>query len=118
MVLVACGGDESSSAGGATSNVSGGDTGGAIHGVHGSVEGPDGKPIAGAFMQPKSLDDPANAIPEIAVLSGEDGRYEWSLTPGEYSITASKDGYKSRTQRTRVAVGGLAKLDFTLEREP
>lgn len=48
-----------------------------------------GKPIPDALVQPMSLD--GHPVPEIAVLSGPDGRYEWKLRPGRYSMTASKD---------------------------
>src|SRR5262245_28750109 len=51
-------------------------------GVEGRITDFDEKPIAGAFIQPRSLDEPKNPIPELAAFSNNDGWYRWSLRPG------------------------------------
>jgi hypothetical protein len=74
------------------------------------------KPLAGVSVQPRSLDQPATAIPEMAVVSMDDGRYEWSLRPGEYEITFTLDGYPPATRRITVRPREATRLDVQLER--
>ncbi len=86
-------------------------------GVSGRVTGPDNRPVEGAFIQPRSLDDPSPPIPEIAILSGDDGRYSWPLLPGDYEITVTARGYAGAAKTTTVKAGQVTPLDFHLERE-
>jgi hypothetical protein len=66
-------------------------------------------------VQPRSLDQPAAAIPEMAVVSTDDGHYEWSLRPGEYEMTFSLEGYRPATRRATVHPGEATRLDVELE---
>jgi hypothetical protein len=91
---------------------------GSREGVEGRVTAPDGKPVPGAFVQAESLDEPAPPIPEIAVLTGEDGRYLWPLSPGRYRITVSADGYQPTAGTATVEAGRLATLNLALPRSP
>src|SRR5262245_18120616 len=47
--------------------------------VTGRVTGAGGAPVAGAAVLPRSLDDPAKAIPEMLVSTDADGAYQWTL---------------------------------------
>lgn len=58
--------------------------------VTGTVVDDAGRPVEGALVQPRSVDDPPLPVPELAVLSGPDGRYEWRLAAGRYEFTAVK----------------------------
>jgi hypothetical protein len=84
-------------------------------GVEGRVTRPDGEPIVGAFVQARSLDDPAPPIPEIAIVTDEDGRYAWPLEPGRYQISVSSDGYRSARKSVSFRAGEVKTLDFVLQ---
>jgi hypothetical protein len=88
---------------------------GQLQGLRGTITGPNGRRIAGALVTPQSVDVPAKAVPELAVLSDDDGRYEWTLDPGKYEITVSADGYQTQTKNVTVEPGDAAPLDFVLQ---
>jgi len=97
---------------------SGNDATVAGRGVSDGVEGrvtAAGRPLAGVSVQPRSLDEPAPAIPEMAVVSEDDGQYHWSLRPGEYEITFVLDGYQPATRKVTVRSGEATRLDVELE---
>lgn len=50
----------------------------------------DGTPASGYLIVPTSLAEPSVAIPEMALLSDERGRFEWPLPPGTYRLTATR----------------------------
>ena len=87
-------------------------------GVKGRVTTARGRPIKDAFIQPASLDEPGKPIPELAIVTDEDGRYEWRLFPGDYMISVSADGYKTASKKVTVEADQAATLDFTLKRAP
>lgn len=101
------------------SNKSGGPSASGIReGVKGRVTASDGRPIADAFIEPKSLDEPAQAVPELAVTTDENGRYEWRLLPGDYLISVSAEGYQAASKKVTVEAQRAVTLDFKLERAP
>jgi hypothetical protein len=83
--------------------------------VRGRVTRVDGSPVADALITPRALDVPSPPIPDLAVVTGRDGRYEWRLTPGHYEITVSADGYRLSTKQVTVTRARVTTLDFTLE---
>ena len=85
-------------------------------GAAGLVVNDAGAPLAGAFLQPRPLDAPHPPIPEIAILSGEDGRFQCPLPPGNYEITVVLEGYESVTRRVNVLPGDIVALDLVLKR--
>lgn len=85
-------------------------------GVEGRVTDTQGRPIAGALVVPKSLDEPSPPIPEIAVVSDEEGRYAWRLPPGRYQISVSAEGYRGAVKEAVVRAAQVTRLDFALER--
>jgi carboxypeptidase family protein len=87
---------------------------GISQGVEGRLTDPGQKPLAGVSVQPRSLDEPATAIPEMAVVSMDDGRYEWSLRPGEYEIAFALEGYQPATRRVTVRPRQVTRLDVEL----
>lgn len=56
--------------------------------VYGIVRTPDGQPAVGVVVSATSLDEPARAIPELAVVTDDQGTYEWPLRPGRYRLSA------------------------------
>jgi len=84
-------------------------------GIEGTVTSADGKPLAGVFIQAESLDEPAARIPELAISTGEDGRYLWPLSPGRYRISASLEGHPSANGTATVEAGRRTTLDLTLQ---
>jgi len=88
LVLGGCGGEAGTSSADGRSPVAPSDR----VAITGTVVDDAGHPVEGALVQPKSVDDPPRPVPELAVISGPDGRYEWNLPAGRYEFTATKDG--------------------------
>jgi Carboxypeptidase regulatory-like domain len=76
-----------------------------------------GNPIAGVLVMPESTANPPQAIPEIAVLTDEQGRYQWTLSPGPYKFTFTREGYAPITQTIVIKPDQPAKLDVTLQKQ-
>lgn len=83
--------------------------------VQGRVTNAAGQPVAGVLVVPQSTDSPAQPIPEIAVLTDEQGRYQWSLPPGGYTLSFNAEGYTSAAQPVTVVTGQTTTLDVTLQ---
>lgn len=72
--------------------------------IRGLVTYPDGALVPKALVSVTGLD--GQAVPEIAVFTGEDGMYEWpTLTPGRYAVRVSVPGTAS-VGSTNVTVSG------------
>lgn len=84
-------------------------------GIEGRVTAADGTPVAGAFVQAESLDEPAQRIPELAINTDDDGHYLWPLAPGRYRISVSVEGREPASQTATVEPGKLTTLSFTLK---
>jgi hypothetical protein len=87
-------------------------------GVAGRIMDDGGRPIAGALVQPRSLDENSPPIPEIAVFSDPNGRYAWRLFPGRYELVVSAAGYQTAAAPATVNRGQVTTLDLTLQRLP
>jgi carboxypeptidase family protein len=82
--------------------------------VVGTVTTGDGQPAVGVAVLPASIDEPAQAVPEIGVLTGPAGRYEWRLHPGAYELGFYLDGEVRGTAPVAVTAGETSTVDFTL----
>ena len=76
----------------------------------------DGKPIAGATIDARSLDQSGPPIPERGVQSKPDGLYHWPLNPGAYELTAKAEGYAPMTTQVTVEPKRLTISNFALDR--
>jgi len=83
-------------------------------GLMGRVLTPSGKPVAYAAVLVQSLDNPAPAVPGLAVTTGADGRYFWPLPPGHWEITVAAPGGAQQRKTVTVGKSKSAILDFTL----
>jgi hypothetical protein len=54
--------------------------------VTGRILAADGTPVTGVVVTPRSLDVPAQPVPEMAVVTDARGAYTWSLAPGRYEL--------------------------------
>ncbi|WP_166790399.1 carboxypeptidase regulatory-like domain-containing protein [Cryobacterium tagatosivorans] len=54
--------------------------------ISGTVSGADGRPRADCAIVVGVIT--GGPVPEIALLSGSDGSYAWTLPAGEYTVTA------------------------------
>ncbi|HEX6288862.1 MAG TPA: carboxypeptidase regulatory-like domain-containing protein [Herpetosiphonaceae bacterium] len=86
-------------------------------GVEGRVLDASGNPVVGAVVVPQSHDSPPHAIPELAVLTSGDGRYQWPLPPGRYTFTVHHDAYAPTTSElVTVTQGQPITLDITVRK--
>ena len=85
-----------------------------FEGVTGRVTTMDGRPIVEAGIHAKSLDEPSNPIPEIAIVTNEEGRYKWPLVAGKYEISVFIDNRQSASQVVTVNQGQTATLNFEI----
>lgn len=112
-------GIETPAPGGLDAPVSGapGDQGapGAGSGMRGTVTDSAGAPVAGVLVMPQSTDTPPQAVPEVAVMTDEQGRYQWSLVPGGYTVRFSAEGYTPATEAV-VIQQAITTLDVTLQK--
>jgi hypothetical protein len=89
-------------------------TAGRGEGVEGLVTAA-GRPVEGLLVTAASLDAPTKPIPELAVLTGADGRYFWPLSPGRYRLSVSPEGLRPASGTATVEAGRRATLNFTLD---
>ncbi|QOC93365.1 carboxypeptidase-like regulatory domain-containing protein [Micromonospora craniellae] len=82
--------------------------------VTGTATTAAGDPVRGAAVLVEALDDPAPAIGEIGVLTGDTGRYEWRLPPGRYEIVVDTGDRMSEPQAATVTAGAVTTLDVVL----
>ncbi|MFD0200747.1 MULTISPECIES: carboxypeptidase-like regulatory domain-containing protein [Saccharothrix] len=82
--------------------------------VTGVVTDSAGLPVSDALVQPRSLDTPPHPVPELAVLSDQQGRYTWHLTPGRYEFTATKDNRTGPPVEAAAEAGRTDELDLRL----
>ncbi len=84
--------------------------------VTGRVVDQAGRPVVDAVVMPQSNDTPPHPIPEIAVMTNADGRYQWSLPPGQYTFTVHHERYAVTTSaRVTVTQGQATTLDITAQ---
>jgi len=88
---------------------------GAITEVVGTITDMDGNPLAEVGI---AVTEGTAPTPEILMLSGEDGKYTWTLPAGTFILMARKDGYKELSQEVVVVEGETTQLDFVLEKLP
>lgn len=88
-----------------------------IEGIVGRVTMADGQAIADAMVHPQSMDEPRNPIPEMVILTDEDGRFQWRLFPGQYTVTIVVDGYKTASKTIETKPRQAVELNFVLNPE-
>ncbi len=84
--------------------------------VQGRVTTADGQPLAGVLVAPQSNAVPPEPLPEIAIWTDAQGAYWWSLPPGPYTLTFTREGYQPRSAGVVLQPGQTLDLDVTLER--
>ncbi|MDI1464447.1 carboxypeptidase-like regulatory domain-containing protein [Catellatospora sp. KI3] len=82
--------------------------------VTGIVQDAAGRPVPSALVVPTGADSSAPAVPDKAVTTGQDGRYEWQLLPGTYDLLARDGARASAPVRVTVAAGQRTTADLAL----
>jgi Carboxypeptidase regulatory-like domain len=95
----------------ATSDSTGPAMGGVATGV---VIDRAGQPVVGVLIEARSLDEPPQPVPELAVVTDGRGRYVWPLKPGRYELLAHADDRPSSPAQVEVTAGGTAQADLTV----
>lgn len=80
--------------------------------VTGRVTDAQARPLERAAV---TVSEGTTAVPDIAILTGADGRFVWSLPPGTFRIAVYKDGYESASQSVDVTAGKEIGLNFVLQ---
>lgn len=83
--------------------------------VEGIISDATGKPVAGTVVMPKSVDTPPQAVPEKAVFTDAQGRYQWVLSPGKYTFSVSYNGTVTESNIITVTEEQPNKLDVSLK---
>lgn len=120
LALTACGPQPSSSGGdpggpASDSATAGGTAAGtaARGSVAGTVRAADGSPLTGAVVVPRSLDSPAQPVPELAVVTDRQGGYRWTLPPGRYELAVQVGERRALPVKTvTVQAGRTATVDW------
>jgi hypothetical protein len=81
-------------------------------GVAGVVVDANGAPISGALIQPSATGG-SSPVPDMAVMSGADGRFTWRLQPGSYRVDAIVDGRVVASANVRVTGGVLTRIQLS-----
>ena len=82
--------------------------------VEGVVRAAGGAAVAGVLIVPVPLDDPAPAVPELAVVTDAGGGYRWDLPGGRYQMRAVRDGTVLGSTDVEVAADVTAPGDIVL----
>lgn len=84
-------------------------------GIYGIVTNTNGQPLSEVGVAVTHGTAPYR---EILMLSGDDGKYQWPLSAGRFTLKATKDGYKAQSREVEVKENEAVRLDFVLERQP
>jgi carboxypeptidase family protein len=82
--------------------------------VAGQVVDAAGRPVAGAMVQPRSLDQPAKPVPELAVVTDGQGNFVWTLPPGRYELAARHGGRTSPPVQVDVTADATVQATLVL----
>ena len=85
-----------------------------VEGVSGRVTYADGSPAPEITILARSIDTPAQPIPEIGIFTNEDGWYTWPLQPGAYELSPLSDDFVAAPGKVNIRTGDLSRLDFVL----
>lgn len=86
-----------------------------VSAVHGVVRDRAGTLVADVMVAATSLDVPARPVPEVAVMTGRDGRFEWPLPAGRYRLDAGVEGLGAGSVEVTVAAdqpGPVVQIQF------
>jgi len=86
-------------------------------GVSGRITNDARNAVEGAVVVAAPLDPGGPPVPEIAIVSDANGRYQWPLRGGHYELTVVAEGYQRVSKNVAVSAGEVATLDFVLSRE-
>ena len=86
-------------------------------GVLGRIVDATGKPVERATVGAEVLDAQSGPIPEIGVVSDENGDFHWPLQPGRYRLTPYVEGARGDSQEVVVQAGKATRVNFTVIRQ-
>lgn len=92
-----------------------GKPGALLEGVAGRVVSRSGRPLQGVLILPSPAGGGAGPVPERAVLTDAEGRFEWSLGPGRYRLQAVLGGRTVGSRRVAVTSRRVTDIRMTIE---
>lgn len=81
-------------------------------GVIGRLVDAHGRPVDSAVISTTSRDRPARPVPDIAILTDAQGRFEWPLGAGTYRLAAVVHGREIAEAMVVVEPGCVASVDL------
>ena len=85
----------------------------AQHTISGTVRGTDDRPREGCAIVVGVIS--GGPVPEIALLSGQDGTYAWTLPAGEYTLTAHCPSGASGEMTVDATLANVDAADIVVE---
>jgi hypothetical protein len=86
-------------------------------GVRGRVTTSDGTAIPRQMVLAESLDEPKRPVPELAVVTGQDGFYWWPLREGRYRLSIVTGESQTVARDIDIRANAVEQLDFTVPRK-
>lgn len=86
---------------------------GALHGI---VRATDASPVANVMVVATSTDEPPVAVPELAVVTDNDGKYEWPLKPGKYRLSVTDGTHGNGAVDVTLQAGEQADVDIVVQK--
>jgi hypothetical protein len=69
------------------------------------------------MISAESLDKPKRPIPELAVVTGQDGSYWWPLREGRYRLSIVTEESQTVSRDIDIRANAVEQLDFTVPRK-
>jgi len=88
-----------------------------FEGIQGKVHTPDGRPLQGVFVQAQPSDPNAGPVPDIAIVTDENGVYRWRLPPGQYTLSVNPENYEAQAAPANVDAGKTTIRDFIVQHQ-
>jgi hypothetical protein len=81
-------------------------------GIAGRVTSAKGAAVEGLMVEVAADGPRSGPIPDIAIMTGADGRFEWRLSAGNYRVRILRDSGWSKAKSVRVAAGRVSEITF------
>jgi hypothetical protein len=85
-------------------------------GIVGTVVDESGTPLAGVFVEVTPESSNAGPVPDMAILTDAQGKFEWRLGPGRYVVAVAPQGFRQNWMVVEVRAGRTTSANFIARR--